>query len=204
MAWTTPKTFTAGAVLTAAELNQHLRDNLLETCPATATTAGDLVYADAANSMGSRLAIGAVNSHLVSSGSAPVWRTLGNDGSTSTHTSTSTSYVALSSWSPGETVQVTLTTGAGKALVLMTARVWNSTAGSSVFIAFEVSGATTLAFSDNRAGRYESSNANDVANPALVEVVSLASGSNTFTAGGRVDGGTGSIDKMDMVVLPFA
>lgn len=204
MSWSAPKTWTAGAVLTAAEMNQYVRDNFLETCPATAQAAGDLIYADAANSMGGRLAIGSVNSHLVSTGSVPVWRQMGNDGSTGTHTSTSTSYIPLSAWSPGDAVVVTLTAGVGKALVLMTARVWNSAAGSSVFLGFEVSGATTLAFSDNRAGRYESSNANDVANPAVVEVVSLAAGSNTFTAGARVDGGTGSIDKVDMVVIPWA
>lgn len=73
MAWTTPKTFAASDILTAAELNTHVRDNLREVCAATATTAGDIVYADAANSMGSRLAIGAADKVLVSNGSAPTW-----------------------------------------------------------------------------------------------------------------------------------
>ena len=43
------------------------------TAAATVTTAGDLFYADAATSMGSRLAIGAANKPLVSSGKAPTW-----------------------------------------------------------------------------------------------------------------------------------
>lgn len=40
MAWTSPMTFVANNVLTAAQMNTHLRDNLLETAPAKATTSG--------------------------------------------------------------------------------------------------------------------------------------------------------------------
>jgi hypothetical protein len=57
MAWTAPRTWVAGEVLTAALLNTHLRDNILETTPATVTTAGDVVVADAANSI-KRIALG--------------------------------------------------------------------------------------------------------------------------------------------------
>jgi hypothetical protein len=203
MAWSAPKTYTAGAVLTAAELNQYQRDNLLETSPATATTAGDIVYADAANSMGSRLALGAAGTLMVSDGTDPQWRTIKSVSGLPTATTTSTSYISFASWTGGSTISTTATTGT-KALVFMTARVSNSTAGSSVFLGFEVSGATTLAFSDNRAGRYESSVANDVANPAVMEDVTLTAGSNTFTAGGRVDGNTGTATKIDMIVIPYA
>jgi len=62
-----------GETVTAALLNTHIRDNLLETSAATVTTAGDIAFADAANSMGSRLAIGADNTTLISNGSAPTW-----------------------------------------------------------------------------------------------------------------------------------
>ncbi len=72
MAWTTPKTFSAGNVLTAAELNTHLRDNFNETSAAQVTTAGDVTYADAANSM-IRLGIGGAGSVLTSDGSTPSW-----------------------------------------------------------------------------------------------------------------------------------
>ncbi len=74
--WTAPKTFTAGSVLTAAELNTHLRDNLNETSAATVTTAGDIAFADAANSMGSRLGISANSFHLTSDATQPVWRVI--------------------------------------------------------------------------------------------------------------------------------
>ena len=73
MAWGAPRTWVSGETVTAALMNAHIRDNLLETCPATVTTAGDITYADAANSMGSRLGIGAANTILTSNGSAPTW-----------------------------------------------------------------------------------------------------------------------------------
>jgi hypothetical protein len=43
MAWTTPITFVDGSVLTAAQLNTYLRDNMLETMPAKATTQSRLM-----------------------------------------------------------------------------------------------------------------------------------------------------------------
>ncbi len=66
MAWTTPKTFVAGAVLTAAELNTHMRDNLnhlfdsiddvgtlfniaSKTAAYTATTADTVLLCDASS-----------------------------------------------------------------------------------------------------------------------------------------------------------
>lgn len=72
MAWSSPRTWVALEVLTAALLNTHLRDNLLETAPAKVTTAGDLVYATGASAL-SRLAIGTVGQQLVGGASAPAW-----------------------------------------------------------------------------------------------------------------------------------
>lgn len=46
MAWTAPMTWTDGSVLTAAQLNLHLRDNLLETLPAKATAASRFYVAN--------------------------------------------------------------------------------------------------------------------------------------------------------------
>jgi len=57
MAWTTPRTWTTGELVTAALLNTHIRDNLNETMPAKITTAGDLVYGTSANAI-ARRAIG--------------------------------------------------------------------------------------------------------------------------------------------------
>ena len=72
MAWTAPRTWVTGETVTAALMNVHLRDNLLETSAAAVTTAGDITYADAANSM-TRLGIGGAGVVLTSDGSTPSW-----------------------------------------------------------------------------------------------------------------------------------
>ena len=76
MAWTTPKTWATDDILTAADLNTYVRDNLNMTSAATVTTAGDIAYADGPNSMGSRLAIGSNQSVMFSDGTDPGWRFL--------------------------------------------------------------------------------------------------------------------------------
>lgn len=57
------------AQLTAAQLNAHLRDNLLETAVAKVTTKGDMAIATAANAL-ARLGVGANNSILVADSAA--------------------------------------------------------------------------------------------------------------------------------------
>jgi hypothetical protein len=61
-----------GETVTAALMNVHVRDNLLETSAAQVTTAGDITHADAANSM-IRLGIGGAGAVLTSDGSTPSW-----------------------------------------------------------------------------------------------------------------------------------
>ncbi len=74
MAWTAPRTWVTAEVVTAALMNTHLRDNLLETSTAKVTTAGDLTYASGANAL-ARLGIGAVDQFLIGGASAPAWST---------------------------------------------------------------------------------------------------------------------------------
>lgn len=57
MAWTAPRTWTTGEIVTAALLNTHLRDNLLETAPAKVTTAEDMIVGAGANNL-KRVAVG--------------------------------------------------------------------------------------------------------------------------------------------------
>jgi len=74
MGWTAPRTWTTSELVTAAIMNTHVRDNLLETAPAKVTAAGDIVYATAANAL-ARLAIGAARQVLAtnSGATAPEW-----------------------------------------------------------------------------------------------------------------------------------
>ena len=51
MAWTAPLTWTTGQIVTAANLNQQIRDNLLETASAKAAAAGDVFVATGANAI---------------------------------------------------------------------------------------------------------------------------------------------------------
>lgn len=74
MAWTAPRTWAVGEVVTAAIMNTHVRDDLLETAAAKVTTQGDLVYATGANAL-ARLAKGTAYQQLrMNSGAtAPEW-----------------------------------------------------------------------------------------------------------------------------------
>ena len=49
MAYTAYRTWTTGEIVTAALMNEQVRDNGLLTAPAILTTAGDIIYASAAN-----------------------------------------------------------------------------------------------------------------------------------------------------------
>ena len=61
MAWTAPMTAVANAVFTAAQFNTHVRDNLLETAPAKATTTGGYFVATGTNTIVQRVASVASN-----------------------------------------------------------------------------------------------------------------------------------------------
>jgi hypothetical protein len=60
-------------LVTAAQLNTHIRDNINETAPAKVTTAGDTVYATGANAI-TRLAVGANNKILKVASGLPSWQ----------------------------------------------------------------------------------------------------------------------------------
>ena len=205
MAWTAPRTWVTGETVTAALLNAHVRDNLLETSAATVTTAGDVAFADAANSMGSRLAIGAATRHMVSDGSAPVWRQVATDVDTGTQSDTGTSFSTLANWGfgGGSEVEVTLTTGTA-ALVLFKGDLSNDTGGSQCRMSYSISGATTVAAGDTTSIFYESSNAADAATLTGFDLrTGLTAGSNVFTLEGRVSGNTGTIVRPEIVVAAF-
>ena len=203
MAWTAPRTWVTGETVTAALMNAHIRDNLLETSAATVTTAGDLTHADAANSL-IRLGIGAANTHLVSDGSAPVWRSVATDVDTGTGSSSSTSYTKMvAGFDFATEVEVTVTTGT-VALVLWKASLSNTTAGSTTHLSYSVSGATTTAASNNNQIKYEASVANDGAEFSGFDLrTGLTAGSNVFTLEGRVNANAGTVARPEIAVLAF-
>lgn len=209
MAWTAPRTWVTGETVTAALMNAHIRDNFLETSAATVTTAGDLVYADAANSMGTRLAIGATHSLLVSDGSIPVWGTVGFDSGDASYVSAPSpgdpsTYQPLTStnWGSGTDVAVTVTTS-NRARVDLYAGLQNNAVGAITNLSYAVSGATTTASSDIRAIRYESSVANDLATFGGWDYATLTAGSNVFTVEANVTAGVSTITRPRIFVTPY-
>lgn len=82
MSWVAPRTWVVGEVLTAALLNTHLRDNLLETAPAKATTAGDVFYATAAGAIARLAANASKTLKMNAGGTAPEWGDAGMKRST--------------------------------------------------------------------------------------------------------------------------
>jgi hypothetical protein len=206
MAWTTPRTWVTGETVTAALLNAHIRDNQRETSPFTVTTAGDLSYADGANSMNSRVGIGAALSVLASTGSAPIWRTPTNAADSGAGTYMGTVYESLGG--PGflgfsDEIEASVTTGTG-ALILFRAGLANNASGGETYMSYSISGATTAAASDAHGIWYESGSANDRALFGGFDYrTGLTAGTNVFTLEGRVNTGTGRFVHPEIFVLPF-
>lgn len=179
MAWTTPLTAVSNATLTAAQWNASVRDNLLETAPAKATTAGRFFATAGANSIAERIP---------------------NGGTVSTsQTTTSTSYTDLATSGPA----LTLATGP-TALVAIGAIVTNDTTGTNSFASYAISGATTVAAGDNWAIGYATSGGGRVMSASRVRMeTSLTAGNNTFTMKYRVAGNTGTFQDRHIAVVPF-
>lgn len=178
MAWTAPLTAVANATLTAAQWNASVRDNLNETAPAKATTAGRFFVTAGVNSIAERA--------------------FEADEVATSQTTTSTSFTNLATTGPA----VTLTTGV-RVFIFLTCRMSNNGGGQSSGMGYETSGATTAAASLTRAVEYESSNANDMVHCSHIHALTVTAGSNTFTAKYLVSAGTGTFDQRRIAVLPI-
>lgn len=169
MAWTAPLTFVAATALTAAQLNQQLRDNLLETMPGKATTPG---------------------SFFVVNSISPVTlgeRQLQMDSVMESDSTAGTSYADLDNGTVGPTV--TVTTGT-RAFVWFSCRLYNDTANAQICMTYAVSGATTVAASDTSALIVDGLATANRQTQAMYDMTTgLTAGSNTFTAKYRAGGG---------------
>lgn len=175
MAWTTPLTAVANTALTAAQWNLSVRDNLLATAAAKATTAGRMFVVAGANSIVEREFSGAIVE--------------------TSQTTTATSYSALTTPGPS----VTLTTGAG-AFIAINADCQNNTANTASHASFELSGATVSAAIDQRSIRVETV-ANGAVAACRTTLNALTPGSNTVNMMYRVSAGTGTFQRRRLQVL---
>lgn len=180
MAWTAPVTMTDDQVLTAADWNTYIRDNLNETAPAKATTGGRYFAVTGPNAIAER--------------------SISNDNVGTAQSTTSTSYTDLDTVGPS----VTRDTGP-VALVFWAAQVTGATAGSVAYVGVEISGATTASPSDNDALIQEISVANDTYRIGMCRAfTTLTAGTNTFTLKYRSGGGQEvTFRRRSLFVVPF-
>lgn len=179
MAWTAPMTAVSGSVFTAAQFNQSIRDNLAETAPAKAATPGAHFAVSATNQIAERVPAEAFNA--------------------TSDTTTSTAFGALAA-SSGPSV--TVNTGI-QAFVVITADLVCDTNGQSARVAYDTSGATTLASSDTRALRNLRESATNNGQFSGVFLTPLTPGSNTFTMTYRTSAGTSTFANRRISVIPF-
>lgn len=172
-------TAVSNTVFTAAQFNTHVRDNLNETAPAKATTAGTMFIASGTNSIAERVP-----------STAAV---------TTSETTGGTGYGALATPGPA----VTVTTGT-KAIVMVTSLVQNSTIGQNSYASYAVSGASAISATDDRSVLITAAAANQTLRASAVYMeTALTAGSNTFTMQYRVTGGTGSFQNRRITVIPL-
>jgi hypothetical protein len=191
VAWSAPFTAIAGTVWTAAQFNTFVRDNLNETMPAKAVTAGDYFVTESVNQIGTRTPQRAVA-----------------DNGTDYETTTSTSYDDMESGPAGTTAldgpAITCTTGR-MAIVSVGAQLGVTTnAGASCRMSWEVSGESSIGATDQRAVGKVGGTSDTVVIGTYVSLhTNLTPGVNTFTAKYRVSSGTGSFRYRRMWVLPL-
>lgn len=179
MAWSAPMTAVANSTFSAAQFNQYVRDNLNETAPAKATSAGSYFVADGVNSIAERRAISAAD---LSAG-----------------TTTSTTYTDLSGTSAGPAITI----GHGPSVLVIVRGSLENTGAGSARMAYTLSGANSLAAADNRGAHiFGVANVNLGASDVSL-LNSLTPGTTTFTAKYRVSSGTGQFSARRIIVMPF-
>lgn len=172
-------TATANTAFTAAQFNQHVRDNLLETAPGKATTAGGYFVVTGANAIAQRV--------------------VSRDYVVQTDTTTSTSYVDLANNGP----TVTVTTGT-TALVSLAASLSNSSTNSLTLVSYAVTGATTIAADDARGISLDGVGGGNFSQFGRTTLqTGLNAGVNTFTLKFKVGSSTGTFKQRELVVLPL-
>lgn len=172
-------TAVSGSVYTAAQFNTFVRDNLNETAPAKATTAGGYFVTNTLNEIVER--VGSRQTILTS------------------QTTMSTSFTDLTTTGP----QVTVTTGP-LALVIFGCELENDTINQTSRMGVDVSGATTDPPDDFQALVYDAAAGGSVHQAShAIFFDTLTPGSNTFTAKYRVSGGTGTFAFRRLIVLPY-
>lgn len=181
MAWTTPLTVAASDILTAAQYNQSVRDNMLQQAPAKATGAGNWFSVSATNEITERN----VSSHVIN---------------TSERTS-STTYGDLATVGPSVTVTCKY------ALVFMNVRMRNVNGdGRAAYVSLSCSGATSFSANDDwMISTAGIKNNNPVRVGGSFGFSVSTAGSNTFTMKYKCQTGytPAQFEMRELVVIPL-
>lgn len=177
MVWTAPMTWVDERPLTSAQLNTHIRDNLLETAPAKAFNEGGYFVTAAPHSIVQRLPM-------------KTWIA-------TSETTTSESYTDLATHGP----VVRLTCGQSAA-VFVSARMGISTAGFTM-TSVKVEGQTSIDADDSRALVFGQSSPDGNTGSTFFALTALNPGEHTFTMQYRTTAGTGTFLRRRLVVFPF-
>jgi hypothetical protein len=179
MAYSTPLTAVSSTPLTAAQWNASVRDNILVTPAALATTAGRIFVTTGANAVAER----AIASANVSAA----------------ETCTSATHVAIATPGPA----VTLTTGTS-AIALCAAQVSHNTNGVFSGFAVAVTGASAIAATDAQGSLFQPATAASSGVRFSVAVHypgTLTPGSNTFTLLYRTSAPTATFGLRNIIVI---
>lgn len=181
MAWTSPITFATGEILTAAQMNTYLRDNLLETAPAKATTPGGIFVTTGANAIAERVPAGATVA--------------------ASQSTTSSTFVNLATVGPS----VTVNTGS-QAIVSLYSAMSVNTSNNQAEAGYAVSGATIIAATSTRVIQIDGTPSGDELRIGATFFQSgLNPGVNTFTMQYRAPTAGVSATFVDrhIVVIPL-
>lgn len=217
MAWTTPGTAVAGSVLSANFWNEQVRDNMLMGNPVfTNEAARDAAIPSP--SEGQRAYLTAPSVPAATGGSTfiptgvqtiyngSVWVCITPVGAFTSNggTTTSTSYTATLSGSPGTNPSVTLVTGT-TALIHLKCDAYNTTLNAYALVGVAVSGAGTVAASDDYAMYHKMAVAdNQITYGVSIMLGGLTAGTNTFTMQYKVSSNTGNFGKRSITVQGIA
>lgn len=168
MAWTAPRTWVTSEVVSASTMNTHVRDNLLETAPAKATSTGGIIYGAGTNTV--------------------VERAVNNDSENTSEGTSSSTYTNLATVGPSVS---SITTGT-KVLVIVSARVTSTSAGCRPSMSYQVSGASSISATEEYGFQNEINASGDFRQGSHAAVIGLTAGSNTFIAKYASLGGTGT------------
>ena len=179
MAWTAPMTAVAGRVFTAAQFNQHLRDNLNETAPAKASAASQLFVSTGPNAIAARVPSTArINT---------------------AETTASSTYVDLATAGPS----ISVVTGT-IAIVLFACEMADNVVNSLTKCSVQVSGASSVAASDSWMLSMDGNATNNFSRGAMTHVFTgLTAGTNTFMMKYAVGSNTGTFKTREINVIPL-